>query len=128
MLLSLFTCQSFPTAQATHSPQPPLQLVTQAGLQQSSSGVRPAAGLARPARDVVRAVALGGHLLPRPAAAAVHARTVRVLVGARGLVAAGPARPGSIELCYKFALYSRTYFVASRPLQKDSCLHVSEMC
>jgi hypothetical protein len=49
-------------------------------------------GLARPARHVVRAVALGGHLLPRPAAAAVHARAVRVLVGARGLESPGPAR------------------------------------
>jgi hypothetical protein len=75
--------------------QPPLQLVacvTQAGLQQSSTRERPAVGLARPARDVVRAVALGGDLLPRRAAAAVHARVVRVLVCARSLVAAGPAR------------------------------------
>ena len=75
--------------------QPPLQLVArvaQAGLQQSSSGVRPAVGLARPALDVERAVALGGDLLPRPAAAAVQARVVRVLVGGRGFVAALPAR------------------------------------
>ena len=75
--------------------QPPLQLVarvTQAGLQQLAAGGRPAVGLARPARDVERAVALGGDLLPRRAAAAVHARAARVLVGARGLVAAGPAR------------------------------------
>ena len=75
--------------------QLPLQLVAgvaEAGVQPRAPGVRPAVGLARAARDVERAVALGGDLLPRRAAAAVHARAARVLVGARGLVAAGPAR------------------------------------
>ncbi len=43
----------------------------------------------------MRAVALGGDLMVGRAAAAVHARAVRVLVGARGFVAAGPARLAS---------------------------------
>jgi hypothetical protein len=65
--------------------QLPLQLVAgvaEAGVQLRAPGVRPAVGLARSARDVERAVALGGDLLPRRAAAAVHAHAVRVLVGA----------------------------------------------
>ena len=65
--------------------QLPLQLVagvTEAGVQQRAPSGRPAVGLARAACDVVRAVALGGDLLPRRAAAAVHAHAVRVLVGA----------------------------------------------
>ena len=75
--------------------QLPLQLVAgvaEAGVQPRAPGVRPAVGLARAARDVERAVALGGDLLPRRAAAAVHARAVRVLVGARGFVSSRPAR------------------------------------
>ena len=66
--------------------QLPLQLVAgvaEAGVQQRAPSIRPAVGLARAACDVVRAVALGGDLLVGRAAAAVHARAVRVLVGAR---------------------------------------------
>ena len=75
--------------------QLPLQLVagvTEAGVQQRAPSGRPAVGLARAASDVVRAVALGGDLLVGRAAAAVHARAVRVLVGARGFVSSRPAR------------------------------------
>ena len=75
--------------------QLPLQLVAgvaEAGVQPRAPGVRPAVGLAHAARDVERAAALGGDLLPRRAAAAVHARAVRVLVGARGFVSSRPAR------------------------------------
>ena len=75
--------------------QLPLQLVAgvaEAGVQPRAPGVRPAVGLARAARDVERAAALGGDLLPRRAAAAVHARAVRVLVGARGFVSSRQAR------------------------------------
>ena len=75
--------------------QLPLQLVAgiaEARVQQRAPSGRPAVGLARAACDVVRVVALSGDLLVGRAAAAVHARAVRVLVGARCFVSSRPAR------------------------------------
>jgi hypothetical protein len=75
--------------------QPPLQLVAyvaEARVEKLAAGGRPAVGLACSACDVRRAVALCVDLLIGHAAAAVHARPVRVLVSGRGFVAAGVAR------------------------------------
>jgi hypothetical protein len=73
----------------------------------------------------VRAVALGGNLMVGRAAVAVHARAVRVLVGARGFVAAGPARlatPGSVPT-------SQTHSTCPmRPSVVLPAAHASQTC
>ena len=66
--------------------------VAEARVEQLAAGGGPAVGLARPARDVVRVVALCVDLLIGRAAAAGHAPAVRVLVCGRGLETALRAR------------------------------------